>query len=280
MADPVGSGSIVWERHRTNIVEMSSWSDRFEPGGAVDERADDLAWETWKGMDRDDCAEKVYQLVEGEFKPYSRSPKDWSPGGSGITVHEEDIHAICAALQEDESLRPAMDFILSYLTDAWEVAMRPNDVDLEYMAEVEVLSSVLQDYDLDDEVWDPLLADGWSREDILKGVLEGFRYERKPSEWVGSLVFDWGATEPVKRRLAIGWTKEDRDHPGSMEIELREIEVALLDEWDARMAKLEVDAEDRVDLYSGWKRLLIDGEPGEAKEAILRFVRQRHREEA
>jgi hypothetical protein len=271
----VTSGSVMWHPHETNIVTMRSWEDRFGYGGILDERASDLAHETWRSWEKTDCQQAIYDLISGQYETEERSPKAWTPRGSEITVHEEDVDEICLQLTQDDTLLPAWDFIMMYLTDAWETAMRPHAGDMEDLVD-EVREAVLEDYEIDEEVWGSLLEEGWQPNRLLAEVLDGFGYHGEENH-PGYLTFDWKDTKPVKRRLAIGRTEEDLDHPGSLEIELRGIEVALLEEWDERIGKVEINADNRFEPRHAWRRATAEDGPAEAKKAILEFVRGLHR---
>lgn len=205
-----GSERKKIEPVRVNIVEEKEWKENWTwDSSDFDDRIqryiDNYSKSLWEEKGE---MEGLVEDILGHFydDKASDGPREWSPKERKIGPH--GVKKVVRGLQEGRDLIEVDTMIRDTIQYMYEDAMMPDDDDIQ-LAMREVRDELIENPDLDYELWDPLLEKGKSQKSIMVQLTNEIAYSRAQQHYDRYIVFDFMNSGIVKNLLE-EWPVEDR----------------------------------------------------------------------
>jgi len=262
---------------RINIVEEKEWKENWTwESTDFDERIQRLSdayYETLFG-DKDEC-ESLIEDIMGTFydSDADEGPREWAPRPRKIGP--EGVKKVCKAWhnREMEAVDSVIRDTIQYM---YEDASIPDGGDIQHAIQ-EAKDKLIDEVELDYELWDPLLDKGWHEQDIMIQLMNEVNYNRAPRAYDRYIAFDFINAGVVKDLLA-AWPKKDRGwvRDALKSNEFRTLRNNFMGEF---FEKLEKDMKDsdpdfRTNWDIHWGGMIVDDARMEAvRKEIFEFLK-------
>ncbi len=241
---------------RVNIVDHPGW-EPWNASSILVERASDAAHDEFSKMPIGTVRDLIEDLA-GDVSLW-QGPKEWSPRKISITY--ESTERIAREVKEgsDARFENTRFAILDVLTWMYEAAMSPHNGDIRDAMTRTVDHLVGGHYDLDRELWEPILdtnsGEWWSENAILRTLMNSVDFYGGGDERY--LVFSFGrAIATFKLLKKSPWPQKKID--GRLKGEFTRLRGDYLDNFfhflKREMEDVDIDA--RTTWHERWKGLL------------------------
>jgi hypothetical protein len=258
---------------RINLVEAPGWSI-WASGGRTIENASDAAHEDFSNLDLTRLTELVSEMVDDDLLAQWEGPKEWSPRKKHLTY--EDFEWIAQEVKDGaEKLETTRFAILDTMTWAYEIAMTPDDGDIQA-----AMGRTFQDerakYAIDWDLWSPIVFGVQDEGTIVARLLGAVKYEREEGHYDRYLVFDFNGLEVVKE-LYQESPLTRKELKESLKYEFAAIREYYLNHFwhNLQQEFRDVNVSDRVDWRKQWKAMLASPEIKNVRKEMLEAIRSR-----
>lgn len=260
---------------RINLVERPEWKKRWEPGDVYLSQASDLAWEYFRSIG--DFEDLIEDLAGDLYRPKAETgPKAWTPRG---TFNSDDIERIAEGIRsQDPSLESTRQIILDAATAMYEDALGPRDEDIR--AALDKTRDLLEEkwrYELDWDLWDPLMATGITAKGILTEMMfPAVHYDRDQGAYDRFVVFDQELSQAPKELLALIPPEEHAAVARALGAEWKDLSNRFMGYFFQVLEKemADIDVQNRTEWKPNWKAALKSGNLKEIRKELLDFARE------
>lgn len=274
------SAAPVYPPIRVNLVERPEWKKRWEPGDEYLSQASDLAWEYFRSIG--DFEDLIEDLAGDLFRPKAEAgPKAWTPRG---TLNSDDIERIAEGIRsQDPSLESTRQIILDAATSMYEDALGPRDEDIR--AALEKTRDLFEEkwrYELDWDLWDPLLETGITAQGILHEMMfPAVHYDRDQGAYDRFVVFDEGLSQAPVELLKLIPPAEHAAAVRAIGGEWKDLATSFMGYFFPVLEKemADIDVQNRIEWKPNWKAALKSGNLKDIRKELVDYAREARQRE-
>lgn len=261
---------------RINLVERPEWKERWEPGGAHMSQASDLGWEYVRNFNDEDLELLILGLAGPLYhRKAETGPKAWTPRDS---LNDDDIERIVEGIKaQDRTLEATLQQIVDAATWMYEDALAPRDGDIRSALETAKGKFELERrYDLDWDLWDPLLETGMTPEGILHEMFgPAVHYDRDQGAYDRHLVFDVGLSGAPAELLKLRAPKDRAYAVRELNAEWKNLAAIFIRAFFRELEKEmeEFDLDNRIEWEQTWRSVLKSADLKSVRRELLDYAR-------
>lgn len=265
-------GADIFPELRINLVEQKGWK-QYDPSGKIMEWSSDSAFDALHHMSADDLETYVNDLATALGKRGGR-PK--------MRFTSQEIEWLAQKVKDGDPLVEQTRYaIQDALTWMYEAAYMPSRTDVRDAMD-EATKSMVEDWDLRKDIWDPVLAldearrgpKEWSPRKkfemrvILSQLLDQIRLDQEENHYDQYMVTSFLGAQATKDLLSRSdWERSMLEN--ALGREFKDLMDAYLHSFFKHLEKSmeDLDIENRADWRKAWKSMLNSGvAPGVQKE--------------
>lgn len=266
-----------------NLVDEPEWKKRWEPGNEYMSQASDMGYTYFSDMDRDKLRGLIETLAGDLYDPEAESgPLEWSPRK---VLSSDDLDLIVKQLGEDHSaLESTFSAIIDPATYMFENALGPRDSDASDALRIAKEKFEHEKrYELDWELWDPLIATGITAAGILKEMFgPAVQYDRKQGYYDRHLVFDLRESDAPRMLLELMPKKDRAWATRAVEADWKGLAKSFTPYYIRELGRQmeDLDLSNRIDWRREWEQYLKTLDKAPIQKEMLEFVRDQRRKGA